>query len=236
MLNVLLESNTAPTRRTGGTLTSMLVHAAIATSAITLTTGSEVSRPAPPAEIVLPPVVLDRPHQPRVSSDPHVDRRTATASPVVPRIPRVDHVPETIPTVDVEVNVRVATDDEAARGAIGPAIQSPGGKIGAGGPPEGVLEERYVDRGPRILGLAIQPWFPTSLRERGTGGRVTVQFVVDTSGRAEMSGLKIVQASDSLFAQSVRAVLPRYRFSPGEVGGSKVRTLVQLPFDFTLVR
>jgi len=236
MLNVLLESNTAPTRRTGGTLTSMLVHAAIAAGAITLTTGRPAVAPAPPAEVVLPPVVLGRESQPRVRPHPHVDRQTTTAAPTAPRVVRIDHVPETIPAIDVDVNVRVATDDEAARGAIGPAIQSPGGSIAVGGPAEGVLEERYVDRGPRILGPAIQPWFPTSLRERGTGGRVTVQFVVDTSGRAEMSGLKIVQASDSAFAQSVRAVLPRYRFSPGEVGGSKVRTLVQLPFDFTLVR
>ena len=65
---------------------------------------------------------------------------------------------------------------------------------------------------------------------------MSVQFVVDTLGRAEMSGLRVVEESDPLFAQSVRAVLPRYRFSPGEVGGQKVRTLVQVPFEFTIVR
>ena len=67
-------------------------------------------------------------------------------------------------------------------------------------------------------------------------GRVSLQFVVDTLGHAEMSGLQVVEATDPLFARSVRAMLGRYRFSPGEVGGRKVRTLVQLPFDFTLVR
>ena len=36
------------------------------------------------------------------------------------------------------------------------------------------------------------------------------------------------------FAESVRAALPRFRFSPGEAGGRKVRTRVQIPFDFTL--
>ena len=74
------------------------------------------------------------------------------------------------------------------------------------------------------------------LRERGHNGRVVVQFVIDTLGRAEMGGLQVVEASDPLFAESVRAVLPRYRFSPGEAGGRKVRTLVALPFDFTVVR
>jgi len=236
MLNVLLESNTKPSRRTGGTLASMLVHAAIAAGAITLTTGRAIPRPAPPDEVVLPQIVLPQTAQPRNPDHPLVDRQTVMEAPMAPRIARVDRVPDAIPPIDVDASIRVATDDEAARGAIGATIRSPGGQIGIGGPPDGVLEERYVDRGPRILGSAIQPWFPTSLRERGVSGRVTVQFVVDTSGHAEMSGLKIVQATDSLFAQSVRAVLPRYRFSPGEVGGSKVRTLVQLPFDFTLVR
>lgn len=235
MLNVLLESNTAPTRRTGGTLTSMLVHAAIAAGAITLTTGNGVTKPAPPGEVVLPPLIVHEPPPP-VPDVPHVATSTVRSAPTAPRIARIDHVPDAIPPVDIDVGLRIATDDEAARGALGPAIQSPGGTLGRGIAPEGVLEERYVDRGPRIIGSAIQPSFPTSLRERGVSGRVMVQFVVDTSGRAELSGLRVVQATDSLFAQSVRAVLPRYRFSPGEVGGSKVRTLVQLPFDFTLVR
>jgi protein TonB len=235
MLNVLLESNTKPARRTGGTLASMLVHAALVAGAITLTTRESIARPTPPMERLLPPLVVTRPPQPPTPGRPLMDRPAIAEVPVVPRIARVDHVPDDIPPIDVDVNVRVASDAEAARGGLGPTIQSRG-PIGVGGPPEGVLEERYVDRGPRILGVAIQPSFPTPLRERGVSGRVTVQFVVDTSGRAEMSGLKIVQATDSLFAQSVRAVLPRYRFSPGEVGGSKVRTLVQLPFDFTLVR
>ena len=123
---------------------------------------------------------------------------------------------------------------EFARG-VSSGTGGTGGR-GLGGPPDGVLEERYVDRAPHILGAPIQPVFPTTLRERGINGHVSVQFVIDTLGRAEMNGLRIVEATDPLFVQSVRAVLPRYRFSPGEVGGQKVRTLVQLPFDFSLVR
>jgi hypothetical protein len=36
--------------------------------------------------------------------------------------------------------------------------------------------------------------------------------------------------------ESVREALARYRFSVGEAGGRKVRTRVQLPFEFTLAR
>ena len=44
------------------------------------------------------------------------------------------------------------------------------------------------------------------------------------------------QWTQELARLGVRAVLPRYHFSPGEAGGRKVRTMVQLPFEFTLVR
>ena len=35
-----------------------------------------------------------------------------------------------------------------------------------------------------------------------------------------------------LYDEAVREALGRYRFVPGEVAGRKVRTMVQLPFDF----
>ena len=51
-----------------------------------------------------------------------------------------------------------------------------------------------------------------------------------------MSEFKVVDATDAQLADPVRAVLPRFRFTAGEAGGRKVRTMVALPFDFTLVR
>jgi protein TonB len=235
MLNVLLESNTKRTRRTGGTLASTLIHAALFAGAITITTREALTAP-PSFEAVDPTLVYRLPEQPRVVIEDDGLRPTHPSPPVAPRIPTVSQVPDKIPPIDIDMKIAIPSDDEAAHGAATSSsafLPGPSGSSRAG---EGVLEERYVDRAPRILGSPIQPVFPTSLRERGTSGRVAVQFVVDTLGRAEMNSLRVVEASDALFAQSVRAVLPRYRFSPGEVGGQKVRTLVQLPFDFTLLR
>ena len=97
------------------------------------------------------------------------------------------------------------------------------------------MDARLVDKPPRVL-RSENPRFPEALRARGQGGRIVVQFVVDTLGRAEMNEFKIVDATDAQLADPVRAVLPRFRFTPGEAGGRKVRTMVALPFDFTLVR
>lgn len=235
MLNVLLESNARRTRRTGGTVASALVHAALIAGAIMLTTRGAVARPTDgDRETVLPPYV------PRTVSRPPIDEPPSTptiaSAPTAPSIPRVDKIPTSIPPIDVDIHAPILSDDDWAHRAVGTPGGLTNGSTGVGRAPEGVLEERYVDRSPRVLGTPPLPAFPTSLRERGVNGRVSVQFVVDTLGRAEMSGLRIVDATDPQFAESVRAVLGRYRFSPGEVGGQKVRTLVQLPFDFSLVR
>ena len=237
MLGTLLESNAIRARRTGGTLASTLVHAALFAGAIVVTARGPGLKPVDPDEIVLPPFVVGRPPDAPPAARPHPPSSSTPTVPAAPRLPSVDRVPDDIPPIDVDVKIPVGSDDEVARGT-GPLVQSPGGPGGGVGEPtrDGALDERYVDRSPRIVGNPIQPDFPASLRERGVSGRVSVQFVVDTLGRAEMSGLRVVEATDPRFAQSVRAVLGRYRFSPGEVGGRKVRTLVQLPFDFTLVR
>ena len=235
MLDTLLESKAPRARRTGGTLASTLVHAALFAGAVTVTTRGPAARPPRPDEWVLPPIVVSRPPEapPTTSATPP---STATAAtPSAPRLPTVDRVPDAIPPIDVDVQVPMASNEEAARAGTGPIGQPSGASAGGlAGPPDGVLEERYVDRAPRIIGSPLPPVFPMQLREQGREGRVAIQFVIDTLGRAEMASLRVVEASDPQFVHSVRAALPRYRFSPGEVGGQRVRTLVQLPFDFKL--
>ena len=235
MLNVLLESKAVPTKRMGGTLTSVLVHGAIIAALITLSMRPKFVVPRMTDFPTAPPIYRI-PVEPR----PESPRRDPTHSPVdhptapTPRpLPTFDDIPPGIPPVDVTA-APITDVTEFTRGVS--SVSRGTERNGLGAPLQGVVEERDVDRSPRILGAPVEPVFPVSLRQRGVGGRVAVQFVVDTLGRAEMGSLRVVEESDPLFAQSVRAVLPRYRFSPGEVGGRKVRTLVQLPFEFTLAR
>jgi protein TonB len=67
-------------------------------------------------------------------------------------------------------------------------------------------------------------------------GEVLAQFVVDTTGRADMSTFKVLKSSHELFTQSVRNVLPNMRFYPAEIGGRKVKQMVQQPFTFALTK
>jgi protein TonB len=58
--------------------------------------------------------------------------------------------------------------------------------------------------------------------------------VVDTSGRADMNTFKVLKSTNDLFSAAVRSALPRMKFFPAEVGGHKVRQLVQQPFTFNI--
>ena len=74
------------------------------------------------------------------------------------------------------------------------------------------------------------------LRQAGVEGEVLAQFVVDTTGSAENGSLKILKSSHDLFVQSVKNALPHMRFIPAEVGGRKVKQLVQQPFTFSITK
>jgi Gram-negative bacterial TonB protein C-terminal len=76
------------------------------------------------------------------------------------------------------------------------------------------------------------PPYPVDLRDAGVSGQVLMQFVVDTTGRAELPSIRVLSYSRPEFARSVRAVLPYYRFVPALVGRRLVRQIVQQPFEF----
>ena len=80
------------------------------------------------------------------------------------------------------------------------------------------------------------PRYPNVLRQSAMEGEVLAQFVVDTTGRAEVGSLKILKSSHDLFTESVRTALPQMRFVPADVGGKKVKQLVQEPFSFSMSR
>ena len=79
-----------------------------------------------------------------------------------------------------------------------------------------------------------QPAYPEMLKAAGVQGEVLAQFVVDTTGRPEMSTFKVLKSSHDLFTISVKNALVSMRFHPAEIAGRKVRQIVQMPFVFGL--
>jgi TonB family protein len=80
------------------------------------------------------------------------------------------------------------------------------------------------------------PAYPPSLQQQHVEGSVTVSFVVDTSGSADSSSMRVREVTHPLFAEAVRAALPGMRFQPAQLGGRRVRQLVIQEFRFVLPR
>ena len=78
--------------------------------------------------------------------------------------------------------------------------------------------------------------YPDELRTANIEGEVLAQFVVDTNGRYETGSFKALKSSHEKFTAAVTSALPNMRFNPAEIGGRKVRQLVQQPFTFSLQR
>lgn len=76
------------------------------------------------------------------------------------------------------------------------------------------------------------PRYPEILKSAGVSGVTIVQFVVDTSGLAIPSTLKVVRSGHALFTQAVQNALPGLRFLPARVGGRNVKQLAQMVYWF----
>lgn len=97
-----------------------------------------------------------------------------------------------------------------------------------------VYFEYQVEKPVVVVQGSVAPQYPAILKQAGVGGVVYVSFVVDTAGRPDMSSLKVLKSSHQLFLNAVIAALPDVRFVPAEVGGKKVKQLVQTPYVFQI--
>lgn len=78
------------------------------------------------------------------------------------------------------------------------------------------------------------PRYPDILRQAGVEGNVLASFVVDEAGLADTGTFKALRSTHELFTMAVKQALPNMRFVPAEVGGKKVKQLVQQPFAFAI--
>ncbi|SRR6266545_3039823 len=98
-----------------------------------------------------------------------------------------------------------------------------------------VFMESVVEERPEILsGPQLQ--YPDLLRQAGVQGRVLVQAIIDTTGRAEPQSVKIIQSPNPGLDQPAKNYILRALFRPGRVHGRAVRVLLNLPIDFKIKR
>ena len=109
----------------------------------------------------------------------------------------------------------------------------PSGGNGDGRAADQVYSEATVDERAAIVS-APPLEYPPALRHAGLQGRVTVQAVIDTLGRAEPASLKVIARPNTAFDESARAYVLHAVFRPARVKGRAVRVLITVPVDYKI--
>ena len=235
MFDNLLESDATTARRTGGGAVSLLLHSAavVALAVATASAGQQAAKDTPD-RVQFVDVVKDEPPPSREQAPPP----DVVAAPPVPKgfqtLVPPDLIPLDIPEIDLSRAVTnaadfvgVGTPGGRSDGTAGSAPPSPRGDT-----PFTVME---VEKPAAMAGPAEMA-YPEVLRVSQVEGTVMAAFVVDTSGYADMSTFTVLSSDHTLFTDAVRRALARIRYLPAEVGGRKVKQLVQQPFQFRLHR
>jgi TonB family protein len=100
--------------------------------------------------------------------------------------------------------------------------------------PEGKEYFEFQVEKPARVANSVTPKYPEILRQAGVEGETLVSFVVDETGVADPATFKVIKSTHELFATAVRQALPGMRFTPAEIGGKKVKQVVQAPFSFSI--
>ena len=236
MFNNLLESKPKKEKRGGGTVTSIVLHSLVVGLAVYATANAAIQNEKPRQEKIdfvetpkdEPPPPKDEPPPPPppdiVAAPPPPKGFQVLTAPV--------EIPDVIPDIDLSKKVTDENDFSGKGVAGGVAKGVEGGKavVQSDQPYFEFQVEKPVVPAPG----STSPRYPDMLRQAGVEGEVLAQFVVDTTGRAEAGSLKILKSSHDLFVQSVKNALPQMKFIPAEVGGRKVKQLVQQPFTFSI--
>jgi protein TonB len=233
MFNNLVESKRKKQRGLGGTTVSFIVHGVLIAAAVVLTAAERGVFEKPKQEKVdFVEVKKDEPPPPE---EPPPPPPPDVAAPPPPKGFQVLTAPVEIPDVlpDIDLSKRITDEaDFSGKGVAGGTAKGVGDKpvVQTDQP----LFEFQVEKPVTQLPGGSTPRYPDILRQAGVEGEVLAQFVVDTVGRAEMGSFKTLKSSHDLFAAAVKSALPGMRFIPAEVGGRKVRQLVQQPFSFAI--
>ena len=221
MFDTLIESKrkTDKKRLFGVGFVSIAIHAALIAAAVvaTVTSGqTDTKVRTDTAMVFLEQQQQKPPEQPVVQLDvPLRGFQTVVA-------------PTEIPTDIPPINLQEKFDPKDYSGS---GVE---GGVATGMVPTGeVYAEALVDVRPDRL-AGPPPIYPELLRQSGIQGRVLVQFVVDTMGKAEVSTIRIIQTPHKDFNEVVKTAVVRSQFRPGRVRGRAVRVLTELPFDFKI--
>lgn len=237
MFNQLIESKPKKQKMAGGTLFSLIFHGTLIAGAVILTARAGIADDKTKAEKIQ--FVEMKKEAPKPKEPPPPPPKDVVVKAPPPKGFQVLQAPVNIPIKIPDIDLSKKVTDEAD--FSGKGVKGGVAKGVEGGVPQKIdanqtYFEFQVEKPVAQIPGTGAPRYPDALRSSGVEGEVQAQFVVDEDGKAEVGSFKVLKATNDLFANAVRAALPNMRFYAAEVGGHKVKQLVQQSFQFKLDR
>lgn len=238
MFNNLIESKPKKQKTTGGLILSGVVHAVLITAAVFGTLQAKEQLEKPKAEKVEFVEMKKKDEPPPPKEEPKPPPPDVVAAPPPPKGFQVLTAPIKVPDVLPDIDLSKKVTDEADFSGKGVAGGVAKGVVGGTAPvnTDQPYFEFQVEKQVSQVPGSSSPRYPEMLKSANVEGEVLAQFVVDTTGRAEMNTFKTLKSSHELFTQAVKNALVNMRFYPAEIGGRKVKQMVQQPFTFSLTK
>jgi protein TonB len=214
MFNNLIESKPKKQRTTGGLVFSGIIHALLGAGAVYGTLEAKEQLEKPKAEKV-EFVEMKKKEEPPPPKEVPPPPKDVVMAPPPPKGFQVLTAPVKVPDVLPDIDLSKKVTDEADFS----------GKGVAGGVAKGVV-------GGTAPVNTDQPFFEFQVEKQ-------VQQIPGSGNlrypdKYESGSFKVLKSSHDLFTAAVKNALPTMRFYPAEVGGRKVKQLVQQPFTFSL--
>lgn len=234
MFNQLLESKAKKEKMAGGTIFSIVLHTVLIAGAVYATASAGVKDEKAKAEKIQ---FVEMKKEPVPEKPKEPPPKEVIVKPPPPKGFQVLRAPVRIDIKIPEIDLSKAITNESDFSGKGVKGGTGSGVVGGTGP---VTNQTYfefqVEKPAEMLQDSPKPKYPSVLESSGIAGEVQAQFVVASSGKADMDSFKVLKSSNELFTQAVKNVLPRMRFSPAMIGGKPVNQLVQQSFQFAVPR
>ena len=234
MFNQLLESKAKKERMAGGTMFSIVLHTVLIGGAVYATARAGVKDEKAKAEKIQ---FVEMKKEPPKVEPKEPPPKEVIVKPPPPKGFQVLRAPVKIDIKIPEIDLSKAVTNESDFSGKGVKGGTGSGVVGGTGP---VTNQTYfefqVEKPAEMLQDSPKPKYPSVLESSGIAGEVQAQFVVNSSGKADMDSFKVLKSTNELFTQAVKNVLPRMKFSPAMIGGKPVNQLVQQSFQFAVPR
>src|SRR2546423_2846056 len=192
MFNQLIESKAQKQKMAGGTVFSIVLHTVLIAGAVYATARAGVKDEKSKAEKIQfvemkkePPKVPDKPPPPK----------EVIVKPPPPKGFQVLRAPVKIDIKIPEIDLSKAITNESDFSGKGVKGGTGSGIVGGTGP---VTNQTYfefqVEKPAEMLQDSPKPKYPSVLESSGIAGEVQAQFVVNSSGKADMDSFKVLKS------------------------------------------